>query len=163
MYRAPKKRSDDRAAGCVREALAEGFEAQGGQGIRWGLVGAIIVTGVLSRLAHTGFRLVDKYSGDALYAAMVYAAFRLTGRISHVTLWAAATMIALECFQLTGIPAGMHRSGYPAARLCARLLGTEFSVPDLLAYAAGIGCIAAFDRIKAAKRRPCGGAPSLRL
>ena len=29
----------------------------------------------------------------------------------------------------------MLRSGYPVVRACARLLGTEFSVFDLLAYA----------------------------
>ena len=55
-------------------------------------------------------------------------------------------MTAIELFQLTRIPAGMLRSGYPAARACARLLGTEFSLLDLLAYVVGIGCIAVVDR-----------------
>jgi hypothetical protein len=118
----------------------------GGRGVWWGLLAALIAAGLLSRVAHTGFRLFDKYLGDALYAAMVYVLFRLTGRIVHVTVWAAVTMTAIEFFQLTGIPAEMLRSGYPVIRACARLLGTEFSVLDLLAYAVGIGCLAALDR-----------------
>ena len=97
-------------------------------------------------MAHTGFRVFDKYLGDALYAAMVYVLFRLTGRIARVAIWAAVAMTAIELFQLTRIPADMLRSPYPALRACARLLGTQFSVLDLLAYAVGIGCIAAVDR-----------------
>jgi hypothetical protein len=123
----------------------------GRRGFWWGLLAAIIVAGVLSRVAHTGFRVLDKYLGDALYAAMVYVIFRLTGRITRVAVWAAVAMTAIELFQLTGIAAAMFRSGSPAARLLARLLGTEFSVLDLLAYAAGIGCIAAVDRSKPAR------------
>jgi hypothetical protein len=109
---------------------------------------AIVSAGLLSRVAHTGFPLLDKYLGDALYAAMVYVLLRLTGRIARVTLWSAVAMTAMECFQLTGIPAGMLRSGYAPVRACARLLGTQFSVLDLLAYAVGIGCLAAIDRVK---------------
>jgi hypothetical protein len=121
-------------------------QAGGGRRFWWGLLIAIVGAGLLSRMAQTGFRLFDKYLGDALYAAMVYVLLRLTGRIAHVAAWAALAMTAIELFQLTGIPAGMFRSGYPIARICARLLGTEFSVLDLLAYAAGIACIAVVDR-----------------
>jgi hypothetical protein len=122
-------------------------QVEGRRGFWAGLLCAIIVTGVLSRVVHTGIRIFDKYLGDALYAAMVYVLLRLTGRIAHVALWAAAAMIAIELFQLTGIAAAMFRSGSPAARICARLLGTEFSMFDLLAYAAGIGCVAVVDRL----------------
>ncbi len=121
-------------------------QVEGGRRFWWGLLVAIVSAGLLSRVAHTGFRLFDKYLGDALYAAKVYVLFRLTGRIARVTVWAAAAMTAIEFFQLTRVPAGMLRSGYPAVRACARLLGTEFSVLDLLAYAVGIGCLAAIDR-----------------
>jgi hypothetical protein len=117
-----------------------------GRGFWWGLLAAIIAIGVLSRVVQTGIRIFDKYLGDALYAAMVYVLLRLTGRIVRVAVWAAVAMMAIELFQLTGIAAGMLRSGSAAARVCARLLGTEFSVLDLVAYAAGIGCIAALDR-----------------
>jgi len=110
------------------------------------LLAVLISGGLLSRMVHTGFRLFDKYLGDALYAAMVYALFRLTGRITRVTLWAAVAMTAIEFFQLTGVPAGMLRSKYLAVRACGRLLGTEFSFLDLFAYAIGIGCLAASYR-----------------
>ena len=54
-------------------------------------------------------------------------------------------MTGIELFQLTGIASEMLRNSSLAVRLCARLLGTQFSVLDLLAYAVGIGCIAAVD------------------
>jgi hypothetical protein len=116
----------------------------------WALLAAIVAAGLLSRMTHTGFRLVDKYAGDALYAAMVYVLLRLTGRIERVALWSAATMTAIEFFQLTGIPLAMLQSTHPLVRVCARLLGTEFSVYDLCAYAVGIACLVAVDR----KRTP---------
>jgi hypothetical protein len=112
----------------------------------WTLLAAIVAAGILSRTTHTGFRIVDKYAGDALYAAMVYVLFRLTRRVEHVVLWAAVTMTAIEFFQLTGIPLAMLHSRHAMVRLCARLLGTEFSVYDLCAYAVGIACLAAIDR-----------------
>ena len=118
----------------------------GGRGFWWWVLAAIIVAGLLSRMAHTGNRLIDKYLGDALYAAMVYVLFRLTGRIARPALWTAVAMTAIELFQLTHVAAGMLDSGNPLVRACARLLGTDFSVLDLLAYAVGIGCIAALDR-----------------
>lgn len=124
--------------------------------LRWGLLlVAIVAAGILSRVFRTGFRLFDKYLGDALYAAMVYVLFRLAGRSASVTVWAAAAvMIALELFQLTLIPAGMLRGANPALRVCARLLGTEFSWFDLLAYAAGIGCLALAEEWRAAPAAP---------
>src|SRR5215469_5141356 len=106
-------------------------QAEGRRGVWWGLLFAIVSAGLLSRVAHTGFRLLDKYLGDALYAAMVYVLFRLTGRIVRITLWAAVAMTAIELFQLTRVPAGMLRSDYMWVRACARLLGTECSALDL--------------------------------
>jgi hypothetical protein len=115
----------------------------------WTLLAAIVAAGVLSRLTHTGVRLIDKYLGDALYAAMVYVLFRVSDRITRVALWTAVAMTAIECFQLTGIPAGLARSPHVAVRLCATLLGTQFSVHDLAAYAVGIACLAILDRSSA--------------
>ena len=100
----------------------------------------------------TGSVMFDKYLGDALYAAMIYVILRLTNRIEHVSLWAGMAMIAIELFRLTGIPAAMFHSEYPAVRVCGRLLGTEFSVVDLLAYSVGIACIAILDRTQRAQR-----------
>ncbi|MGC4056429.1 MAG: hypothetical protein QM757_47135 [Paludibaculum sp.] len=37
---------------------------------------AIIAAGILSRLHHTGFVLIDKYLGHALYAAMLNVILR---------------------------------------------------------------------------------------
>ena len=106
---------------------------------------AIIAAGILSRIVHTGFAIVDKYLGDALYAAMVYTILRLLRRKAAVALWAMAAMTAIELFQLTRIPAHMLASDQPAVQLCARLIGTEFSLLDLLAYAVGIACINLVD------------------
>lgn len=112
----------------------------------WALLAAIIAAGIISRATHTGLRIIDKFLGDALYAAMIYVIFRLTTRSRHVWLWASVAMLAIELFQLTGVAAGMLRSEHLAVRICARLMGTAFSLADLLAYAAGIACLTAMDR-----------------
>jgi hypothetical protein len=103
----------------------------------------IITMGILSRVVHTGLVVFDKYLGDALYAAMVYAILRLFWRAAAVAVAVTAMVImtAVELFQLTMIPAHMLASEHLIARICARLMGTEFSFLDLLAYGVGIGCI----------------------
>lgn len=119
---------------------------EGGRRSWWLLLAMIVALGLLSRMTQTGVRIIDKYLGDALYAAMVYVILRLTGRFTHVWLWAGVAMLGIELFQLTGIAVGMARSESAVVRVCAALLGTTFSFRDLLAYAVGIGCIAALDR-----------------
>jgi hypothetical protein len=54
-------------------------------------------------------------------------------------------MVALESFQLTGIPAALYASNRLPLRLAGRLLGTQFHWLDLVAYAAGILPFAIFD------------------
>lgn len=120
----------------------------GGRRFWCALLAVIVAAGLLSRLVHTGFILMDKYLGDVLYAAMVYVLIRLSGRVSRVALWASVAMLAIECFQLTGIPAALFRSDNPAVRALARLLGTHFSVLDLMAYAVGIAGVAAVGRAR---------------
>jgi hypothetical protein len=127
--------------------------------IRWALLlVGIVAAGLLSRTASTGLRLIDKYLGDVLYAAMVYGLLRLAApgasriRISGA---AAIAMVAIECFQLTGIPAALVRSDWMIVRLCGRLLGTHFSVLDLLAYAVGIASITGFEHFVPVSRA-CG-------
>jgi uncharacterized protein DUF2809 len=107
----------------------------------------IIVIGVLSRIVHSGFVIIDKYLGDALYAAMVYVILRLLWRATAVAVGMSAmiTMTFVELFQLTMIPAHMLASDHLISRICARLMGTEFSFLDLLAYAVGIACICLAD------------------
>jgi hypothetical protein len=108
---------------------------------------AIIVIGVLSRIVHSGFLIIDKYLGDALYAAMVYVILRLLWRATAAAVGMSAmiTMTFVELFQLTMIPAHMMASDHLLSRICARLMGTEFSFLDLLAYAVGITCICLAD------------------
>src|SRR6266404_5507839 len=103
----------------------------------------IITIGILSRVVHTGLVVFDKYLGDALYAAMIYAILRLLWRAAAVAV-AVSTMVLMtlvELFQLTMIPARMLANEHLIVRICARLMGTEFSFVDLLAYGVGIGCI----------------------
>ena len=106
---------------------------------------SIIVTGLLSRVVHTGFAVFDKYLGDALYAAMVYGILRLLLRAAASAVCAMVVMTAVELFQLTMIPAHMLASEHLMTRICARLIGVEFSFLDLLAYGVGIACIYLVD------------------
>ncbi len=101
----------------------------------------IIAMGILSRVVHTGVAVFDKYLGDALYAAMVYAILRLLSRAAASAVCAMVVMTAIELFQLTMIPAHMLASEHLMTRICAQLLGVEFGFLDLLAYGVGIGCI----------------------
>lgn len=108
-------------------------------------IAGIIALGILSRLVHTGFAVFDKYLGDALYAAMVYGILRLFLSAAASAVWAMVVMTAIELFQLTMIPAHLLASPHLITRICARLMGVEFSFLDLLAYGAGIGCIYLVD------------------
>jgi hypothetical protein len=112
----------------------------------WCTVG-IIAVGILSRVVHTGLAVLDEYLGDALYAAMVYAILRLGLRARTAAVWAMVAMTAIEVFQLTMIPAHMLASEHWVTRICARLMGVEFSFLDLLAYGVGIGVIWFVDRL----------------
>lgn len=116
----------------------------------------IIAMGVLSRVVHTGFAVFDKYLGDALYAAMVYAILRLLSRAAKSAVFAMTIMTAVELFQLTMIPAHMLRSEHWITRMCARLMGVEFSFLDLLAYAVGIACIFLADSCRRTGRHQAG-------
>jgi hypothetical protein len=115
-----------------------------------GALAGIVAVGIFSRLIHTGWIIFDKYLGDSLYAAMVYAILRLFSPSRAVALWAMLAMTAIELFQLTMIPAHMLSSENLMVRTAARLMGTEFSFRDLLAYAVGIACIWLVD----ARRTP---------
>ncbi len=104
----------------------------------------IIALGIISRTIHTGWIVFDKYLGDALYAVMFYVILRLCWPVAparRVAIAAMAIMTVLEFFQLTLIPLHMSASPNLLIRIAARLLGTEFSFLDLLAYAVGIGCL----------------------
>jgi hypothetical protein len=106
---------------------------------------AIIAAGILSRVVHTGFVAWDKYLGDALYAAMVYALLRLVKPVGRMWPYAGAILIAVEVFQLTLIPAGLVNSPSLPMQLLGRMLGTQFSVADLVAYGVGIWAMHGVD------------------
>jgi len=109
----------------------------------------VIALGILSRVVHTGLVILDKYLGDALYAAMVYSILRILSRTAAVAVPAMMIMTVIELFQLTAMPASLLASDYLVVRICARLMGTEFSFLDLLAYGVGIGCIYLADSSRA--------------
>jgi hypothetical protein len=105
----------------------------------------VIALGILSRIGHTGLAVFDKYLGDALYATMIYGILRLLSRPAASAVCAVVVMTAIELFQLTMIPAHLLASQHLLTRICARLMGVEFSLLDLLAYGVGIGCIYLVD------------------
>jgi len=113
----------------------------------------IIAAGLLSRVVHTGLAIFDKYLGDALYASMVYAILRLFSRPAVSAVCAMVIMTAIESFQLTMIPARLLESEHLVVRICARLMGVEFSFLDLLAYGVGIGCIYLVDTSRGTVKR----------
>src|SRR6266540_3876564 len=82
----------------------------------------IIAVGILSRVVHTGLAVLDKYLGDALYAAMVYGILRLFSGAGASAVCAMVVMTAIELFQLTMIPAHMLASEHLMTRICARLM-----------------------------------------
>jgi Protein of unknown function (DUF2809) len=105
----------------------------------------IIAIGMLSRVVHTGLAIFDKYLGDALYATMIYGILRLFWRAAPSAVYAMVVMTAIEFFQLSMIPAHMLASEHLMVRVCARLMGVEFSFLDLLSYGVGIACIYLVD------------------
>jgi hypothetical protein len=109
----------------------------------------VVVIGVLSRGIVVGNALFDKYLGDALYAAMLYCIVVLVWpalSMRAALCIAAALVLTIEAFQLTGLPAAMRLSGDPLLRLASIALGTEFSVRDIVAYAVGLIAIVGVDR-----------------
>jgi hypothetical protein len=119
------------------------------------LLVAIIALGIGSRLLHTGWILFDKYLGDALYAAMVYALIGLihNGATKTKMIGAMLLMTAIECFQLTSIPLWLHHSGSVLLKTIAVLLGLQFDWADLLAYAVGIGGMALAETLFTRQRQ----------
>lgn len=77
-----------------------------------------------------------KYAGDALYALLIFWLVLVVAprtRAGVAAVVAFAVSVAVELFQLTGVPAelGAHSA---LARL---VLGTTFNAPDLPFYAVG--------------------------
>lgn len=113
---------------------------------------AVIAAGLaVHTLAPAG--VLSDATGDALYAALIYllVAFLVPRWPSWASGSAAlAWCIAVELFQLTGLP----EQWGAAFRPLLLVFGTVFSALDLVFYAAGVVCAAAIDGgIRAARRR----------
>lgn len=83
-------------------------------------------------------------AGDALYAAAAYLAVVILGpRLRPIAAGAiaAAWCVAIELFQLTGIPLAVGEA-FPPALL---VLGAGFDPRDLLVYLAAIGACTLVD------------------
>lgn len=105
------------------------------------------------------------FTGDALYAALLYVVVAFVaprGRVAVVTAAAFALCAAVEVFQLTGIPAALAETVPPVALV----LGTTFQWTDLVAYALGAVAAGAVDALsrraagssRGARTTPSGGA-----
>lgn len=98
------------------------------------LVAAVVLVGLGARAVLPG--VVGGPVGDALYATLVVLLVLLVRPRTSPGVAAAAGFaicLAIELFQLTGIPVAVAER-LPWARL---VLGTTFWAPDLLHYAAG--------------------------
>ena len=101
----------------------------------------VVLTGIGSRVFHTGIPLFDKYLGDALYAILFYLLLCLFWEKGTPLVKASLTMLlmlAIESFQLTHIPLRFHLSSNIGLQFLAVVLGTTFSWQDILAYIVGI-------------------------
>jgi len=115
-----------------------------------GFVAAVLLGLASRRLGPTGFALWDKSFGDADYALMigfVLPAVRPTLSPRVIGLGAFAICLALELFQLTGIPS---RTPQPLRFL----LGTSFAWHDVACYAVGAAIVAAIVHLR--RRRTPG-------
>lgn len=104
----------------------------------------VVAAGLISRRCPIGLPLYDQNLGDALYAAAVYlmlGLLRPRWPAVRLALVALAACVAVELFQLTGIPA--RYASYSPVRW---LLGTHFAWVDFVCYAAGVGSATAIDR-----------------
>ena len=117
--------------------------------IIYGLAGLLIViAGIASRLLHSGLALIDNDLGEALYAALAYVLLGIAWpqlKPARKALITAVAMIAIEAFQLTGVPARFAASANIGLKLLAIVLGSTWSWRDLLGYAAGIAVVALLD------------------
>ena len=85
-------------------------------------------------------------AADALYAVLIYllvAFIRPRGHSVVIGAVALSFCVAIELFQLTGIPLALNDIT-PLARL---VFGTTFVAADLLSYATGVVVIASIDHL----------------
>ena len=108
-----------------------------------------ILTGILSRIFHSGILVFDKYLGDSLYAVMFYLLLSIVwvrGNPLPKAFVTGGLMMAIELFQLTLIPLHFRLSDSSILKFVSIVLGTEFGWFDIIAYLSGILVIYIFDR-----------------
>lgn len=120
----------------------------------------VVLLGMGSRLIHSGFPILDKYAGDALYAVLLYLILRMMrpqhSQSMHLIL-AAILVLAIELFQLTGIALEWRKNGSGLQKLISVPLGTKFGFWDLLAYTVGLAGIYGLDRFWISTRADSDG------
>lgn len=95
------------------------------------------------------------FAGDALYAVLVYLVVALieprlpSAGVGGIAL---ALCVAIEVFQLTGVPQQIAERFPPAALL----LGSTFAALDLVAYLLGVAAAACLDGILRPRTRARG-------
>ena len=119
------------------------------------LVALTIALGGASRLFPLGNATWDKSFGDGAYAVMVFfmVAFVVPGaRSIPLGVIAIASCVAIECFQLTGIPARLPR-------LLQLALGTRFAWHDIACYVVGASLATLLHALLSGRHRPAGRRP----
>lgn len=115
----------------------------------------VFIAGISSRVLHTGFLLVDKYLGDALYAVLFYLLLSFCwkkGTPLIKALLICGLMAAIETFQLTLIPLKLRFSPNVFLKAVSIVLGTTFAWMDMVFYIVGILGIYVLDRFYISKQ-----------
>jgi hypothetical protein len=102
------------------------------------LLAVTLAVGLASRRVRLGVALWDKSLGDVLYAVAVVFALALAlprVRPAIVAAIGLCVCLAIECFQLTGVPLALARQ-HGWVRL---VLGTTFAWHDVACYVFGAG------------------------
>jgi len=108
------------------------------------LLAIVAGIGFYSRRHPVASYLWDKSAGDLCYAA---GAFLLIGviaprlRPAMIAIAALLYCLAIECFKLTGLPARWDANAFLRV-----LLGTTFSVQNLICYVVAIGVLFAAEQ-----------------
>jgi hypothetical protein len=138
-------RSDDSGARSSRDGRGE--FAQDTRTRRAALAATSVATIALGLAVHfRGGSAAADPAADALYAVLIYLLVGLLRPRAHSVVVAAIALgfcVAIELFQLTGVPA-MLSNITPLAHL---VFGTTFVAADLLSYTAGVVIVASIDHL----------------
>jgi hypothetical protein len=105
---------------------------------------AALVVIVVGLTAHFVGGPAADFAGDVLYAVLVYLLLAVCFGRPRPILAASVAFgfcVAIELFQLTGLPAALW-AVFPPIEL---VLGANFSVVDIVAYGLGVLAVASLD------------------